>query len=406
MTEALLHWLIRSSLLLTLSLLIILLARRVVRSILGSRVTYALWLLLVPAVLPPVPLPGTLPALSSTRIVSDLTVATQAVIPEAPAIVTASLLVVSIWLAGVIATWGLFLGRQYRFGRRLRSASVDHAGAPLVQHLRKQGLPKWVQIRLSPAVTSPVIVGCLPPHLYLPRDVEQPDAVLAHEVAHIRHGDPAWSLLFVVLRGLFWFLPWVHQACKPFQTDQELAADETVLCRLDESQRYRYGCLLARTAGIDHPVAAQAWSGQSQLKERIRMIGYETRSPLMVKTGLALVFSALLATTWGIAGTESEESRLQQNRLETFDIEPIVRIPPKYPRQAAENGVSGHVVLEGLLTRDGDVTAIEIIESEPQGVFDAVAAEAFSKWKYSPDVAERVQSGEQKVRTMIEFEVE
>lgn len=62
----------------------------------------------------------------------------------------------------------------------------------------------------------------------------------------------------------------------------------------------------------------------------------------------------------------------------------LVRIEPKYPADAAKNHVQGHVKLQFVITSQGEVAKIQVVESVPAGVFDAYAIKALQRWKYSP----------------------
>jgi periplasmic protein TonB len=67
---------------------------------------------------------------------------------------------------------------------------------------------------------------------------------------------------------------------------------------------------------------------------------------------------------------------------------PLVRIEPQYPRQAAMSGVEGWVRLRFDITPTGDVTNVEVVESEPRRVFDAAARAAVLRWKYRPQMVD------------------
>jgi protein TonB len=62
----------------------------------------------------------------------------------------------------------------------------------------------------------------------------------------------------------------------------------------------------------------------------------------------------------------------------------IVRIDPRYPAQAANNGVEGFVQLSFGVSASGEVVDIDVIESEPKRVFDNAAKQALRKWRYQP----------------------
>jgi TonB family protein len=444
-SATLLPWLLRTSVVLTALIVLILLLRPILRRFFGARVAYASWLLLLPAVLPRLPMPGALDRISPAAGLPALAPETYVVTAGLTTGFDAAFGLALLWLAGALVTLSVFWWRQRRFVGTLRLGTEGMADDRA--RLHKLGLARWVPVRSSPAIASPMVVGCLPPRLVLPSDDCQAEDILAHEIAHVRHGDPVWSGLFTGMRSLFWFLPWLHLAWKAFRLDQELAADEAVLSQLDRSRRYRYATLLVQSAGIDRPVTGQAWFDHSQLKERVRMINNISHSTSPLKTGLVLITGLLLASTWALAvppskGPENPTSpprvtpeRMAQIESEQFSpvdseqvaesgseqvaemerlansepltgdqIRPVVRVNPLYPRQAAMDGTTGQVVLEAVVTPQGDVTAINVVEAEPEGVFEAVAVEAFSHWKFEPIVAaETGQPESRKIRQVIEF---
>ncbi len=71
---------------------------------------------------------------------------------------------------------------------------------------------------------------------------------------------------------------------------------------------------------------------------------------------------------------------------EAVDKAPRVRTRTEvdYPRKARSKGTSGFVVLSLLITADGDVEKVKILEAEPDGVFEQAAQEAVRDWKFDP----------------------
>ncbi|WP_333607877.1 energy transducer TonB [Arsukibacterium sp.] len=74
--------------------------------------------------------------------------------------------------------------------------------------------------------------------------------------------------------------------------------------------------------------------------------------------------------------------------LRDGDATPIVRIEPRYPVQAARDGLTGYVTLRFTIMEDGSVGEVEVIEAEPRRVFDREAIRALNRWKYSPKVVD------------------
>lgn len=74
----------------------------------------------------------------------------------------------------------------------------------------------------------------------------------------------------------------------------------------------------------------------------------------------------------------------QKRPVQAKDPQWIVRIEPRYPADAAKNKVQGHIKLQFVITTQGTVSNIQVMESVPAGVFDAEAVRALQRWKYTP----------------------
>lgn len=56
----------------------------------------------------------------------------------------------------------------------------------------------------------------------------------------------------------------------------------------------------------------------------------------------------------------------------------------RYPPSAKKNGIKGYVVLSILVTEDGSVNQVQVLESQPNGVFDAAALQGIRAWQFEP----------------------
>ena len=90
------------------------------------------------------------------------------------------------------------------------------------------------------------------------------------------------------------------------------------------------------------------------------------------------------------------------------DFLPLERVQPKYPRSAFEAGVSGHVVLELTVQKDGQVWAesIKVLQAEPKGVFDKVAKDAAMQFRYQPMMIDGKATSVSGVRYKFSFNTE
>jgi len=60
------------------------------------------------------------------------------------------------------------------------------------------------------------------------------------------------------------------------------------------------------------------------------------------------------------------------------------RAPLEYPKQAKRKGITGYVLFNLLIGKDGNVIRTNILESQPKGVFDDAATTSIRMWKFEP----------------------
>ena len=97
-------------------------------------------------------------------------------------------------------------------------------------------------------------------------NTEQLEAILLHELAHIRRKDYLTNLVMITLRTLFFFNPFVGRLIRAMQEEREQACDEMVLAadypagsyaaallQLERS-RQSYGSFSLAASGVSHPL--------------------------------------------------------------------------------------------------------------------------------------------------------
>ncbi len=63
---------------------------------------------------------------------------------------------------------------------------------------------------------------------------------------------------------------------------------------------------------------------------------------------------------------------------------PIARAPLRYPKSAEAGGVEGEVEARLLLSADGSVLQVRILNATPPGLFETAARESLTRWRFSP----------------------
>lgn len=220
-----------------------------------------------------------------------------------------SALLLATWLTGALALAlrGLWLERRFR--RRLagEAPTSDPRLRELLDELRQRlRVRRAVDLVVCELVPSPAVAGWRRPHLLLPgrvaRDFGPAELrhVLAHELAHVRHGDVARNALALLLRCVWWFHPLVHLAVSRWQSAQESARDQEALESLREGPlpyaRTMLKLLETRPSARLATPALGFLDGGRATKRRVLMI-LEFRRPRNVHRFLGASLVALVG--WG-----------------------------------------------------------------------------------------------------------
>ncbi len=139
------------------------------------------------------------------------------------------------WVAGVLLLSTRFLGSWVRVQRlRRRSASPVPSEWHLVlsRLCRELKLSRTVRLLQSAAVEVPTALGWLRPVILLPAcalaglSPIQLEAILAHELAHIRRGDFLVNLLQSLVEVLLFYHPAVWWLSARIRAERELCCDD------------------------------------------------------------------------------------------------------------------------------------------------------------------------------------
>uniref|UniRef100_A0A486XW34 Protein TonB n=1 Tax=Rheinheimera sp. BAL341 TaxID=1708203 RepID=A0A486XW34_9GAMM len=82
---------------------------------------------------------------------------------------------------------------------------------------------------------------------------------------------------------------------------------------------------------------------------------------------------------------------------------PLVRVEPRYPTEAALDGISGWVQLAFSIDTSGSVTDVSVIAAEPARVFDREAIRALKRWKYQPKIVDGVAVIQPNMQVQLDF---
>lgn len=103
------------------------------------------------------------------------------------------------------------------------------------------------------------------------------------------------------------------------------------------------------------------------------------------------------------AGSIVSGVQMGQGAIST-DVIPLVRIPPRYPMNAARRNIEGWVKIEFTITETGTVKDAVVVEAQPSDVFNQAALRAIAKWKFKPKIIDG-ETFEQRAVQVLQFKL-
>jgi bla regulator protein blaR1 len=209
--------------------------------------------------------------------------AKQASSQAAPQTIFASLppILVAAWACGFVAVLVIWFARWRRISVGIRNSAPLREGRE-VEALRRLeqagGIQRRIEIFLSRASLEPGILGIVRPVLVWPQGISDRledshlEAILAHEVWHVRRNDNLAAAIHMVVEAVFWFHPLVWWLGARLVEERERACDEEVLQLGSQPQVYAESILKICEFCVGSPLACVAGVTGSDLKKRIANI--------------------------------------------------------------------------------------------------------------------------------------
>ena len=144
-------------------------------------------------------------------------------------------LILTLWLAGAFClTLRLLLG--WLVMRKLRRSACTSTSDWLIELAgniaKKMGVGRVIQIAETSMVQVPAVIGWLSPMILLPTSVvtgmprEQLEAVIAHEIAHVRRHDFLVNLCQLIAETVFFYHPLVWWVSTRIREQREMCCDD------------------------------------------------------------------------------------------------------------------------------------------------------------------------------------
>jgi len=196
--------------------------------------------------------------------------------------------------------------RNYRYVQAIRNYGLSKANVKWRMFAHKiaaqMSIGKTVRVWMSEFITSPVTVGYIKPMILLPvaavnhLSTQQIEAILLHELSHIKRFDYLINLVTRIIQTILYFNPFVSAFATIIEREREKNCDEIVLQFQYEPHGYASALLeLEKVSHMPHSLAVAAVAGKkNELLNRIESIlGIQRRTALSFNK-LAGILAALL----------------------------------------------------------------------------------------------------------------
>jgi len=232
------------------------------------------------------------------------------------------LILAAIWGCGLLTIATIRL----RLWMRVRAA---------VRASRPLAIPAPVEIRSAPGPIEPGIVGWWRPVLLLPEGIvdrlspAELEALIAHELCHVRRRDNLFAAIHMLVEALFWFHPLVWWIGARMVEERERACDEHVLNLGNQPRVYAEAIVSVCRLYAESPLACMAGVSGANIRKRIEAIMRNRKGASLTGGRKALLAAAGFATLAGPFGA----GILMSAATPTFEV---VSITPYNPAENIE----------------------------------------------------------------------
>src|SRR5205823_777218 len=272
-------------------------------------------------------------------------------------------LLAAAWLCGFRGVRSVWYLRWRGISVAIRDAVPLREGRE-VEALRRLerigGMRKRIEMLLSRASVEPGIFGIARPVLVWPERISERledvhlEAILAHELWHVRRRDNLAAAIHMVVEAIFWFHPLVWWLGAQLVEERERACDEAVLELGSERHVYAESILMVCEFCVESPLAGVCGVTGADLKKRVvrittgsvaRKLDFSRRLLLsalgLIAVGSPVVFGLLHATP----------SRAQSQA--TAATSPVYDVASIKPNKSGTNMVRLMFTPDGLSATNG-----------------------------------------------------
>lgn len=301
-------------------------------------------------------------------------------------------------LAWVVGTWALCalalavrmaLGLLW-IGRAAAHERHDPAWQARAERMAARfGIDRAVRLRIVEGLGSPVTAGWWRPVVLVPASLVSGmpahllEALLAHEMAHIKRHDYLVNLGQNVVETLLFYHPAVWWISGRIRVEREQVADDFAARELGEPRRLALALSeLEKFQFSTHHLAQAANGGDlmSRIKRLIRPESQTLGQALNWKAAIPVLGLAAMCTAVFAHAAPAKLAEAEKPAIANFHS----CAKPQYPAESIKLNHTGTVSLAFLVAKNGKVKEAKIDKSSGHVPLDEAAHSALAKCSFKP----------------------
>ena len=271
--------------------------------------------------------------------------------------------------------------KRVQFLRNNGLEKVDVSYKLFIKKISAQlGIKKKVGIYFSKMVKSPLTIGYLKPLILLPLasinnlTMQQVEAVLLHELSHIKRFDYLVNILISIVHTILYFNPFTRLLIRVVQEERENCCDQMVLQFGYDKVSYASALLSLEKTSLQSHAFVLGAAGKRNLLSRIeKIIGIERKIAFRFNHFIGLVaalFCIFIFNSFLITAKEKNSFSLSFNNLANpfYFFEEIESSVPVAENKKVERVIiqmKTEVVKTEVKPRDDQFFLPQIFDSDP-----------------------------------------
>jgi TonB family protein len=245
-----------------------------------------------------------------------------------------------------------------------------------------------VRFLLSSRTNVPLVIGCLRPVILIPVSAisglspQQLDALILHELAHIRRLDTVINILLTAVETILFYHPATWWVSRQVRIEREHCCDDFAVSACGDAALYveALTSLEEWKAASGLVLTAKLAANGGRLKDRVaRLLEAPVHLPRVSRSAMTgVMLLGLLAVSVAVAAPRGKD---------TTELRPIqeTHMLPPYPAESKQAKEEGRVLLEVTIGTDGAVSHSRVVQPSGHPRLD-VAANEFVKgyWRWQP----------------------